>query len=268
MNLKASRILLTGAAGGIGCATAKALARSGAKVVLIDRNSAALNKLVEEMRVLGGHGIPLMADLTRAEERTRVVAQATMALGGFDALINLAGVLDFTPFDSQDPAMIERTIAVNLTMPMQLVQSCLPTLLAQGKGRVVNVGSTFGSIGFPFFAAYSASKFGLRGFSQALRRELAGSGVGVTYIAPRATRTPLNTSAVVQMNEALKVAMDSPDLVGAAIAKALEEERDEVYLGWPEKLFVRLNALLPRLVDGALRKQHSTMREYASGVRL
>lgn len=267
MNLKACRILLTGAAGGIGCATARALARAGARVALIDRNPAALAKLAEEMNVLGGHGIPLTADLARIEERTRVVTQATTALGGIDALINLAGVLDFAPFDSQDPAMIERTIAVNLTMPMQLVQSCLPIMLAQGRGRVVNVGSTFGSIGFPFFAAYSASKFGLRGFSQALRRELSGSGVGVTYVAPRATRTPLNTSAVVRMNEALKVAMDSPELVGAAIARALEQERDEVYLGWPEKLFVRLNALLPRLVDGALRKQQSTMRGYASGVR-
>jgi hypothetical protein len=68
------------------------------------------------------------------------------------------------------------------------------------------------------------------------------------------------------MNEALKVAMDPPELVGAAIARALEQERDEVYLGWPEKLFVRLNALLPRLVDGALRKQQSTMREHADGI--
>lgn len=267
MKLKGSRILLTGAAGGIGRATANALARSGARVALIDRNPGALNKLMDEMRILGGQGFAFAADLGRAEERARVIAQATAALGGIDALINLAGVLDFAPFESQDAGVIERTIAINLTMPMQLAQLCLPAMLAQGRGRVVNVGSTFGSIGFPFFAAYSASKFGLRGFSQALRRELAGSGVGVTYVAPRATRTPLNTSAVVRMNEALKVAMDPPELVGAAIARALEQERDEAYLGWPEKLFVRLNALLPRLVDGALRKQQPTMRTYASEAR-
>lgn len=264
MNLKNARILLTGAAGGIGRATALVLARAGARVALIDRNPTALNALAAEMRVAGGLGAPLAGDLGSAAERERLVAQAREALGGIDALINLAGVLDFTPFEAQASAALERLVAINLVVPMQLTQACLRLMLAQGHGRIVNVGSTFGSIGFPFFAAYSASKFGLRGFSQALRRELAGSGVGVTYVAPRATRTALNTSSVVRMNEALKVAMDPPEIVAAAIARALEQERDEVYLGWPEKLFVRLNALLPRLVDGALRKQHGVMRGFAS----
>jgi short-subunit dehydrogenase len=266
MNLKDSRILLTGAAGGIGHATAVELARAGARVALVDRNLPALNVLAAEMRVAGGQGVPLAGDLVSAGERERLVAQAREALGGIDTLINLAGVLDFTPFEAQAAAALERLIAINLVVPMQLTQACLRVMLERGHGRIVNVGSTFGSIGFPFFAAYSASKFGLRGFSQALRRELAGSGVGVTYVAPRATRTPLNTSSVVRMNEALKVAMDPPQFVAAAIARAIEQERDEVYLGWPEKLFVRLNALLPRLVDGAMRKQHGVMRRYADGI--
>jgi short-subunit dehydrogenase len=266
MNLKGSRILLTGAAGGIGRATALELARAGARVALIDRDLPALNALAAEMRVAGGQGVPCAGDLASAAERARLVGQARDALGGIDALINLAGVLDFTPFEVQAPAALERLIAINLVVPMQLTQACLRMMLDQGHGRIVNVGSTFGSIGFPFFAAYSASKFGLRGFSQALRRELAGTGVGVTYVAPRATRTPLNTSSVVRMNEALKVAMDPPPLVATALARAIEQERDEVYLGWPEKLFVRLNALLPRLVDGALRKQHGIMRGFADGI--
>jgi short-subunit dehydrogenase len=182
-----------------------------------------------------------------------------------DLLVNIAGLLDFTPFEAEDPVSIERLMQVNLIAPIQLARLLLPAMLKQGRGRIVNVGSTFGSIGFPFFAAYSSSKFGLRGFSQALRRELHGSGVGVTYIAPRATRTPLNSSAVVRMNEALKVAMDPPEQVAAAIVRAIEQERAEVYLGWPEKLFVRLNAILPGLVDGALRKQHAIMRKFAHG---
>jgi short-subunit dehydrogenase len=161
--------------------------------------------------------------------------------------------------------VIERLMQVNLVAPIQLTRMLLPAMLKQGRGRIVNVGSTFGSIGFPYFAVYSSSKFGLRGFSQALRRELDGSGVGVTYIAPRATRTPLNSNAVVRMNQALKVAMDPPEQVAAAIVRAIEQERAEVYLGWPEKLFVRLNAILPGLVDGALRKQHAIMRKFAHG---
>jgi len=125
------------------------------------------------------------------------------------------------------------------------------------------VGSTFGSIGFPFFAAYSASKFGLRGFSEALQRELDATGVDGIYVAPRAARTPLNTGPVVRMNEALKVAMDPPEVVAEAIVRAIERDRERVYLGWPEKAFVRLNALLPGVVGRALRKQSHPMRPYA-----
>jgi short-subunit dehydrogenase len=265
MNLKNARVLLTGATGGIGAATARELARAGAQLAVADRNGEALQKLCSEIIAHGGRAQPVVADLGGSAERQALAEEASRRLGGVDLLVNIAGLLDFTPFEAEDPAAIERLMQVNLIAPIQLARLLLPAMLRQARGRIVNVGSTFGSIGFPFFAAYSASKFGLRGFSQALRRELHGSGVGVTYIAPRATRTPLNSSAVVRMNEALKVAMDPPEQVAAAIVRAIGQERDEVYLGWPEKLFVRLNAILPGLVDGALRKQHAIMHKFAHG---
>lgn len=152
---------------------------------------------------------------------------------------------------------------LNLVVPMLLARIILPGLVAAGTGRIVNVGSTFGSIAFPWFAVYSASKFGLRGFSQALRRELAGSGVGVTYVAPRAARTRLNTGAVYRMAEAVKMRLDEPRWVAGRVVEAIERERDEVYLGWPESLFVRVNALLPGLVDRALRRQTRQMEPFA-----
>lgn len=130
---------------------------------------------------------------------------------------------------------------------------------------VVNIGSTFGSIGYPGFAAYCASKFALRGFSEALRRELADTRVKVMYIAPRATRTSMNEQSVVAMNDELKVAMDEPAWVAAAVVAAIGREREELYLGWPEKLFVRLNSLLPRVVDQALRKQLPIIQRFARG---
>jgi short-subunit dehydrogenase len=265
MNLKDTRVLLTGATGGIGATTALQLARAGAQLTVADRNEAALQKLCVEIGVHGGRAQPVVADLASSVGRQALAEEATRRLGGVDLLVNIAGLLDFVPFEAEDPVAIERLMQVNLIAPIQLTRMLLPAMLKQNRGRIVNVGSTFGSIGFPFFAAYSSSKFGLRGFSQALRRELHGSGVGVTYIAPRATRTPLNSSAVVRMNEALKVAMDPPEQVAAAIVRAIEQERAEVYLGWPEKLFVRLNAILPGLVDGALRKQHDIMRKFAHG---
>jgi short-subunit dehydrogenase len=88
-----------------------------------------------------------------------------------------------------------------------------------------------------------------------LRRELADTHVKVLYVAPRATQTSMNAAAVVELNRQLKVSMDDPQAVARQIVGAIEGEREELYLGWPEKLFVRLNSLLPRMVDQALRKQ-------------
>ena len=107
----------------------------------------------------------------------------------------------------------------------------------------------------------------MRGFTEALRRELADTSVRVHYVAPRATRTGINTSAVERMNEELGVAMDPPELVAKAVCDMLAGGRAEAVLGWPEKFFARVNGVLPRLVDGALRKQLPVIRRYADRVR-
>ena len=189
--------------------------------------------------------------------------EATAALDGIDLLINNAGVSEFTEFARQSAQAQERIVNLNLIAPMHLARLVLPDMLEQGSGRIVNVGSVFGSIGFAYFSAYSASKFGLRGFSQALRRELEGTGIGVTYVAPRAVRTRLNSEAVYRMAAAVKMHMDEPARVAAGILRAVDRQQAEAYLGFPESLFVRLNALFPRLVDGALRKQNRRMHGYA-----
>jgi short-subunit dehydrogenase len=158
-------------------------------------------------------------------------------------------------------------LELNVLAPMQLTRAVLPELLEQGSGQIVNLGSVLGSIAFPCFASYSASKFALRGFSEALRRELDGSGIGVTYVAPRAVKTRLNSAAVYRMAEAVKMPMDDPEAVARQVVRALESNRKDVYLGFPESLFVRVNALLPRLVDGALRKQNRVMQRFTQETR-
>ncbi len=147
---------------------------------------------------------------------------------------------------------------------MQLTRLCLPLLRAQPSALVVNVGSIYGSIGYPGYATYCASKFALRGFSEALRRELADTSVNVLYAAPRTTRTTMNSSAAQALNQALKVGVDDPQDVARAVLDAVQAERSELYLGWPEKLFVRLNGMLPGVVDRALRKQLPLIRRYSA----
>jgi len=115
--------------------------------------------------------------------------------------------------------------------------------------------------------AYSATKFAVRGFSEALRRELADSRVMVKYLAPRSTRTAMNSTAVVEMNTRLKVTMDPPERVARELIALLKRRRNSAVVGWPEKAFVKVNAVLPGVVDRAVRGQLPLIRAFARGLR-
>lgn len=262
MNLSGKRILITGAGGGIGALLALALAKKGGVLLLADRQTGPLEKLRSEIEASGGKASVAAADLLLEEAPQQLADAALRELGEVDVLINLAGILSFSLFQNESAQSIERLWRINVIAPMQLTRILLPHMLARGSGRIVNIGSVFGSIGFAYFSCYSANKFATRGFSQALRRELEGTGVGVTYIAPRYTRTPINAGAVSRMSEALKMNMDDPDVVAENIVRAIETDAKEYYIGFPESLFVRINAILPGVVDGALKKQNVQMREY------
>jgi short-subunit dehydrogenase len=192
----------------------------------------------------------LQGDLGSVEGLERVAD--AVAQKDWDILINLAGIQHFGPVERQSPEHLAASYMVNLVAPVRLTQAVLPSMKARGAGQIVNIGSIFGSINFAHFATYSSAKAGLRGFSQALRRELSGTGVGVTYIAPRAVRTPLNSPAVMQFAAITHMNMDDPDVIARRIVKAIRADRRDVYFGFPESLFVRINAIAPALVDGAL----------------
>lgn len=259
MHLPDARLLLTGASGGIGQLLVERLCAGGARLLLVGRDSIALESLA---RRHPGQISLVAADLTQRSGRQRVL-EAARRFGGLNGVINAAGVNQFSLLEQQDEDAIARLIGVNVTATLQLTRLLLPLLRQQPRALLVNLGSTFGSIGYPGFTAYCASKFALRGFSEALRRELADSRIKVLYIAPRATRTAMNSADVVAMNDELKVEMDDPQEVARQIVHAITAEREEFYLGWPEKLFVRLNGVLPRLVDQALRKQLPVIKRFA-----
>ena len=263
MKLDGRGVVITGAVGGIGSQLVRQLLQRGARVVLLDRDAESLAALLSELGADTARARPIAADLLDHAARNAALTQAQQWLGDIDLLINSAGLLSFRPFAEEDPAMLERIVQLNTVVPMLSCRQVLPSMLARRQGRLVNIGSTFGSIGFAWFSAYSASKFGLRGFSQALRRELHGSGVGVSYIAPRAVRTALNSGPVYRMADAVKMHLDDPADVAQQIVTAIEADADERHLGWPEKAFARINALLPGLVDRALRKQNRQMEPYA-----
>jgi short-subunit dehydrogenase len=264
MKISGSTILITGASGGIGGAIARELAQRGASLILVNRDRDRLQAFAAELRASGSQVTPLVGDLARPGEPARLIQEAIDRAGAIDILINCAGVQNFGLFADEAAADTATLFHINTIAPIALINAVLPHMLQRGKGQIVNLGSIFGSIGFPCFASYSASKFALRGFSEALRRELAGTGVGVTYVAPRFTRTAFNRSAVTRMANALKMNQDEPESVAASVIATIERDDRERYLGWPEKLFVRINSILPRLVDPSLIKQAGLMRPFAT----
>jgi short-subunit dehydrogenase len=178
-------------------------------------------------------------------------------------LINNAGVGGFGLLESQDWTEVEQVLATNLVVPIRLTHALLPWLKAQPEATVVNIGSTFGSIPFAGFAAYSSAKAGLRGFSQALRRELADSSVRVIHIAPRAIDTSLNSAAVNRLNAALGNTSDSPAGVAAQIVEKLRNDAAESHLGFPERLFAWINGVSPALIDRGLSGKLATIKHHA-----
>ena len=238
MSLEGKRILLTGGAGGLGARVRDRLVGEGAMVTVLDRQAPSFG------------GDYLNYDLSTAAGLE--AAAAVVGARAWDVLINLAGIQHFGPMEQQAPAHLVASYMVNLAAPARLTQSVLPGMKARGSGQIVNIGSVFGSINFAHFVTYSSAKAGLRGLSQALRRELAGSGVEVTYVAPRAVRTPLNTAKVMAFAKLTKMNMDEPEEIADRIVAAIRERRRDVYFGFPEGLFVRVNAILPGLIDRAL----------------
>lgn len=258
MQLNQARILLTGASGGLGRDLARELAGAGAAVLLAGRDAVRLAAIQAE---LGANADSVVADLTTAEG---IAAANTAARAfGVNVLINNAGVGAFGLFDQQAWPTVEQVLATNLEAPLRLTHALLPWLKAQPDTAIVNVGSMFGSLPFPGFAAYSAAKAGLRGFSQALRRELADTPVAVIHIAPRVIDTPLNTEAVNQLNRALKNNSDSSQAVARQIVAALRHGKGEHHFGFPERLFAWLNGFAPSLIDRGLAGQLAIIKQHA-----
>jgi short-subunit dehydrogenase len=254
------KILVTGATGGIGSELCALLAQEGAEIVFTCNSPSLLQELQES---LGKKHTGVEANISKPEGRERIIDTCQQA-GGIDGVINLAGILDFRLFENQSLEIIEATIQINMMAPILLCRQLIPILKQRKEGAILNVGSIFASIGHPGFAVYCASKAGVKSFTEALARELADTAIQVSYIAPRATRTALNSSRVDELNKKLGNKSDSPKYVAGEIISLLKNGNALKYLGWPEKLFVVVNGLFPGLVHKALVKNLNIIKKYAN----
>lgn len=261
MDLAGRTVLLTGASGGIGSALAAELVARDARVVAVGRDPSRLDALAR--RHPAETVLPCVADLGEDTGRATLVALAHRLRPAPSVLVLAHARGAFGLFEAQDPAEMRALVETNLLGPMLLVRALLPLLQRQQQAAVVAVGSTFGSLAFPGFAAYSASKFGLRGLIEGLSREHADGSVRFQHLAPRATRTPFNPPAVDALNSELRVAVDAPEAVARALVAAIVRGDRRRQFGWPEKLFARINGVLPALVDRSLAGQLPTIRRHA-----
>jgi len=217
MRLSGACAIVVGASGGIGSATARALAGAGAQLVLAAPASeeAQLGALAAELEAAGARAIVVPTDITKRTEIDRLIATALVTFGRIDVLANVAGI-GSTPAlcDSTDEEIV-RVFDVNLIGCARLMHAVLPIMKAQRTGAIVNVGSIAGEAGV--MGVYSASKFGMRGLSDSVRREVRADGVRVTLIEPGFVRS--------QMNAAMGDGLPGPEVVADAIVDAVQHPR-------------------------------------------
>lgn len=188
--------VVTGAASGLGRATARRLAAEGARVAILDLNAAAGEESAAEIRAAGGMASFYAVDVTRWVSIEPAIAAVTAELGTPGVLVNCAGIGGFARSELETQENWERIIAVNLTGAFLMCRGVLPAMLAAGRGSIVNVASNSGVLGQPYAAAYCASKGGIINLTRALAVEYRARGVRVNAVAPGGMQTSMLSSWV------------------------------------------------------------------------
>lgn len=276
------KTLITGAAGGIGRATAFAAARRGAALFLTDIDDKLLADTAQQIAKRGGTvSFARAADVTALDAVRALAADVHREHGSLDVVMNIAGISTWGTVQDLEHRHWQRVIDVNLMGPIHVLETFLPPMIAAGRGgHVVNVSSAAGLFGLPWHAAYSASKFGLRGISEVLRFDLARHGIGVSLVCPGAVDTPLvqtidivgidRTDPIVQKAVArFQRHAVTPEAAAAAIIRGVERDRYLVFtsldiraLHWLQRTWELPYRLIMRRMNDQL---HAIRRRQMSG---
>jgi short-subunit dehydrogenase len=241
--------VVTGATGGFGRAIAVELADAGMRVVVTARREEALEELSEDLRRAGAQALPVRADLRDAEDRQALVKHVEETWGPVTVLVNNAGFGHYAAVEETPPGTVEDMVAVNLLAAIDLSRLLLPGMKARRRGHIVNIGSLAGYVSAPPLTVYAATKFGLLGFSDGLRRELRRHpGVHVTMLSAAPARTDFGqvASGGLAVDPARVPGGITPQRVARAVRRALRRPRYEMFV--PAYFHAaRLARLLPRV---------------------
>lgn len=273
-DLNGKRCFITGAASGIGRATALASAARGAELFLTDLDGEGLERVAEEVRRAGGTvSHSRAADVADHEAVVAMAAEIHAAHPSMDVVMNVAGVSTWGTIDRLQHSDWQKMIDVNLMGPISVLECFVPPMIEAGRGgHIVNVSSAAGLFGLPWHAAYSASKFGLRGVSEVLRFDLRRYGIGVSLVCPGGVRTPLvETMEIAGVDREAPVMRKmatrfekravSPERVAERIVEGIEKDRYMVFTSadirigyWFQRKFSPPYELAMRLFNRQLTK--------------
>lgn len=243
--------IVTGASAGIGRATAIEFGRRGYGVALAARRSERLMALAEEIARAGGLALPIVADVTVEADRERLVEDALTRFGRIDVLVNNAGAGFTGTIEETSPEIMRELFELNYMSAFELTRVVLPVMRRQRSGHIVNVASVVGKMAFPLHGAYAASKFAMVAMTEALRGELAGSGITASVVLPASTRTEFFEvqRARSPRHDTVRAPMQSAEHVARAIVASVRRPRPEVNPMPPLRLAYGLNAFFPALRD-------------------
>jgi short-subunit dehydrogenase len=248
--MNARNVILTGASYGIGTYIARELAAEGANLLLVARSEPELARLADELRTDENTVAYAAVDLADPRAAERVAAAATAELSSVDVLVNNAAVELQRRFHNLGVDEIENVIRVDLIAPITLSRLLLPRMLEQRYGRIVNISSIAGHVGFPFTEAYAASKYGLIAFSRVLRSDYRQAGVSASAIVLGAVKDAgVGRRTVDELGlETNTSFMVTPEKVARAVIRAIEKDKAEiVVMPGPGRLFKALMDLFPGL---------------------
>ncbi len=244
-------VLITGAANGIGRATALELARNGARMGLIDIDSTGLESLANELRDAGAIFVAETADVSRRRPLRQAVKEIEAALGQVDVLVACAGFGKLTLVPDLALDTLRRTFEVNMFGVAESIEAVLPGMLSRGRGHIVGVASLAGYRGFPWMISYSASKAALIAYLEALRPGLARRGITVTTACPGFVRTAMSTGVPYKR----KVKMIEPEQAAKHLVRAILRRPRNCVFPWSMRMGLAILKLMPdRLFDWLMRR--------------
>lgn len=253
--LTQATVLITGATGGFGQQMIRQFLAANSRIIVTDLNAQSLEEtavsLLHQAAQSGKLLACIPADLSSRAGCEKLFHQVQSLEATVDILVNNAGIAHSGPFHEVPPEAWDKLLQLNLHAPMHLTRLFLPAMLAQRKGHIVNIASIAGWIGPDGLAAYSASKFGLRGFSESIAEEVKGQGVEITAVYPFFSRTPILDSPSYgppQDREIPEDRVTDPADVVAAILQAIEKNERHLFPDKTAKLIHRLKRYAPKLL--------------------